>query len=157
VCLADVRGTGETRPADVSRLYSGARTTLAASEGLLGQTLLGSQLRDVRSVLRHLRSRGDLDARRVALWGDSCLPPNPNGRDLAVPLEAPCISQFFASIPAGSSIRRTDKIKLTVVKGKGDTWARSATTAVPSIFNVLVRGSARSHSDIRRHPHRTAG
>jgi dienelactone hydrolase len=86
VCLADVRGTGETHPADDSRLYSGARTTLAASEGLVGQTLLGSRLRDVRSMLRHLRSRGDLDARRVALWGDSFSPPNPKGRDLAVPL-----------------------------------------------------------------------
>jgi hypothetical protein len=86
VCLVDVRGTGETRPADDSRLYSGARTTISASEGLLGQTLVGSRLRDVRSVLRHLRSRGDLDARRVALWGDSFSPPNPEGRDLAVPL-----------------------------------------------------------------------
>jgi hypothetical protein len=86
VCLADVRGTGETRPADDSRLYSGARTTLSASEGLLGQTLLGSRLRDVRSVLRHLRSRSELDARRVALWGDSFAPANPEGRDLAVPL-----------------------------------------------------------------------
>jgi hypothetical protein len=88
VCLADVRGTGETRPADDSRLYSGGRSTLAASGGLLGQTLLGSRLRDVRSVLRHLRSRGDLDARRVALWGDSFSPPNPRGQDLAVPLGA---------------------------------------------------------------------
>jgi hypothetical protein len=86
VCLADVRGTGETRPFNDSRLYSGARTTLSASEGLLGQTLLGSRLRDVRSVLRHLRSREDLDARRVALWGDSFSPPNAEGRNLAVPL-----------------------------------------------------------------------
>ena len=37
-------------------------------------------------MLGHLRSRGDLDVRRVALWGDSFSPPNPKGRNLAVPL-----------------------------------------------------------------------
>jgi len=55
---------------------------------MLGQTLVGARLRDVRSVLRHLRRRADLDAGRVALWGDSFAPTNPAGRDLAVPLDA---------------------------------------------------------------------
>jgi hypothetical protein len=54
-----------------------------------GQTLVGSRLRDVRSVLRYLRTRADLDAGRVALWGDSFAPANPRGvRALAVPLDA---------------------------------------------------------------------
>ena len=55
---------------------------------MLGQTLVGSRLRDVRSVLRYLRTRADLDAGRVALWGDSFAPANPEGRTLAVPLDA---------------------------------------------------------------------
>ena len=55
---------------------------------MLGQTLVGSRLRDVRSVLRYLRTRADLDAGRVALWGDSFAPANPAGQDLAVPLDA---------------------------------------------------------------------
>jgi dienelactone hydrolase len=87
VCLVDVRGTGETRPADGSRRHNSTSTSLSATEWLLGQTLVGSRLRDVRSVLRYLRQRPDLDATRLALWGDSFAPPNPPDRDLAVPLE----------------------------------------------------------------------
>lgn len=87
VCLLDVRGTGETRPAGDSRRHTGSSTALSATEALLGQTLLGSRLRDVRSTLRYLRGRGDLDPRRLALWGDSFAPANPRDRNLAVPLE----------------------------------------------------------------------
>ena len=120
VCLADVRGTGETRPADDSRLYSGARTTLSASEGLLGQTLLGSRLRDVRSVLHHLRSREDLDARRVALWGDSFSPPNPEGQDGAVPLgveEFPDLAEPLGGLLALFGGLFEDGVRAVVVRG----------------------------------------
>jgi cephalosporin-C deacetylase-like acetyl esterase len=88
VCLPDVRGTGESRPADASRRHGGASTTLSATEWLLGQTLVGARLRDLRSVLRYLRTRADLAPGRVALWGDSLAPPNPPDRNLAVPLDA---------------------------------------------------------------------
>lgn len=87
VCLPDVRGTGELRPTDASRRYSGASTSLSATEWLLGQTLVGARLRDLRSVLRYLRTRADLAPGRVALWGDSVAPPNPKDRNLSVPLE----------------------------------------------------------------------
>jgi hypothetical protein len=88
VCLVDVRGTGETRPADDSRGRTGTAIDISATEWLLGQTLVGSRLRDVRSVLRYLRGRTDLDARRIGLWGDSFAPPNPPEAELAVPLDA---------------------------------------------------------------------
>jgi hypothetical protein len=88
VCLVDVRGTGETRPAEDSRRYNGSGTRISATEGVLGQTLLGSQLRDLRTVLRYLRGRTDLDVGRVALWGDSFAAPNPSDANLAVPLDA---------------------------------------------------------------------
>jgi cephalosporin-C deacetylase-like acetyl esterase len=88
VCLVDVRGTGESRPRDGSRRHDGASAAISEAEWMLGQTLVGSRLRDVRSVLRHLRTRPDLDAGRVALWGDSFAPANPGGRALAVPLDA---------------------------------------------------------------------
>jgi dienelactone hydrolase len=87
VCLLDVRGTVETRPAGDSRRHTGSSAALSATEALLGQTLLGSRLRDVRSALRYLRSRDDLDARRLAFWGDSFALTNPRDRNLAVPLE----------------------------------------------------------------------
>jgi dienelactone hydrolase len=88
VCLVDVRGTGETQPRDGSRRHDGALTTLSAAEWMLGQTLVGSRLRDVRSVLGYLRHRADVDATRIAVWGDSFAPANPADRDLAVPLDA---------------------------------------------------------------------
>ena len=88
VCLVDVRGTGETRPRDGSRRHNGASAAISEAEWMLGQTLVGSRLRDVRSVLRYLRTRADLDAGRVALWGDSFAPANPAGQALAVPLDA---------------------------------------------------------------------
>jgi hypothetical protein len=88
VCLVDVRGTGETSPRDGSRRHTGASAALSEAEWMLGQTLVGSRLRDVRSVLRYLRTRPDLDAGRVAMWGDSLAPANPAGQALAVPLDA---------------------------------------------------------------------
>ena len=81
-------GPARRGPATVRGGTTGASTAVSAAEWMLGQTLVGSRLRDVRSVLRYLRTRADLDAGRVALWGDSFAPPNPEGRVLAVPLDA---------------------------------------------------------------------
>jgi cephalosporin-C deacetylase-like acetyl esterase len=84
VCLPDLRGTGETRLAG-GRRYNSSATSHSAAELLLGQTLLGSRLRDLRSLLRYLRTRPDLDAARLALWGDSFASVNPPERRLDVP------------------------------------------------------------------------
>jgi hypothetical protein len=80
VCLVDVRGTGETRPRDGSRRHNGTSAAPSEAEWMLGQILVGSRLKDVRSVLRHLRTRADFDSGRVALWGDSFAPANPGVR-----------------------------------------------------------------------------
>jgi dienelactone hydrolase len=87
VCLPDLRGTGETRPG-ASRGRTSTATTISSTELMLGQTLVGSRLRDLRSVLRYLRNRSDLDAGRIALWGDSLAPANAEGQRLDVPLDA---------------------------------------------------------------------
>ena len=76
VCLPDVRATGETAPS-VDRGDGGPFQDLAEKEFDLGRSLLGSRLKDLRTVLAHLRSRTDVDASRIALWGDSFTPPNP--------------------------------------------------------------------------------
>jgi hypothetical protein len=75
VCLPDVRGTGETS-ADARRGPSSAEVRLAATELMLGGTLLGARLKDLRSVLAYLRTRDDIDRQQIALWGDSSAPPN---------------------------------------------------------------------------------
>lgn len=75
VCLPDVRGTGEVA-ATASRT-TGAME-FAVTELMLGETLPGAQLRDLRTILHYLKSRPDIRPDRIALWGDSFAPPNPD-------------------------------------------------------------------------------
>jgi len=86
VCLPDLRGTGETRP-DSGRGRSSESTDVAATELMLGRTLVGLRVRDLRSVLRYLRTKSDLDSKRIGLWGDSFAPVNAPERRFAMPLE----------------------------------------------------------------------
>jgi hypothetical protein len=76
VCLVDVRGTGETAPGP-GRGRNSRITAQSSSLLMFGETLLGGQLRDARSVLAWLRTRDDVDATRVAVWGES--PATPSG------------------------------------------------------------------------------
>lgn len=87
VCIPDVRGTGETSPG-AGRGRASSATSISSSEWMLGQSLLGARVRDVRSVLKHLRRHPKLDVRRLALWGDSFAEVNPPGRALKVPHNA---------------------------------------------------------------------
>lgn len=88
VCLVDLRGTGETAPESGPRGRSSTSTAISASELMLGQTLLGARLRDLRSVLRYVRTRFPAPGRRLGLWGDSLAVANPPDGDLAAPLDA---------------------------------------------------------------------
>jgi cephalosporin-C deacetylase-like acetyl esterase len=88
VCLADVRGTGETRPGSSAERGS-TRTSVSQTELILGRAVLGNQLDDLRTVIRWLRARDDIDGRALAVWGDSFAKPNPPGFTPAVPLDAP--------------------------------------------------------------------
>jgi cephalosporin-C deacetylase-like acetyl esterase len=76
VCLADVRGTGETAP-DMRRHPSAGEISLADTELMLGNTLLGARLKDLRTVMAYLRKRPEFDSSRMAYWGDSFAPVNP--------------------------------------------------------------------------------
>lgn len=95
VCLPDLRGTGETR-SGTARGRESADTSISSTELMLGETMVGARLRDVRGILGFLRTRSDLDARRIAVWGDSFAPANSPDRDLRVPLgipEKPALSE----------------------------------------------------------------
>jgi dienelactone hydrolase len=76
ICLPDLRASGETAPS-VERGDGGPFYDLAEKEFDLGRSLLGSRLKDLRTVLVYLRSRTDVDATRLALWGDSFAAFNP--------------------------------------------------------------------------------
>jgi len=77
VCLPDVRGTGETT-SEMHRGLNSEEESAAATEFMLGNTLLGARLKDLRSVLAYLSSRSDLDNDKISLWGDSFTPVNPS-------------------------------------------------------------------------------
>ena len=53
---------------------------------MLGETMVGTRLRDLRAIVHYLRTRRDLDARRLAVWGDSFAPHNAPEQDLKLPL-----------------------------------------------------------------------
>jgi len=102
VCLPDLRGTGETRP-DSGRGRGSESTDVAASELMLGRTLVGLRVRDLRSVLTYLRSRSDLAAKRAGLWGDSFASVNAPERRFEIPLEAdgqPTLSEPLGGLAA---------------------------------------------------------
>ncbi|MFN7995022.1 MAG: acetylxylan esterase [Bryobacteraceae bacterium] len=75
ICLPDVRGTGETSP-DGRRDAENDENMQAVNEHMLGETLLGRRLKDLRTVLAYLRRRTDVDGARAALWGESLAPVN---------------------------------------------------------------------------------
>ena len=75
ICLPDVRGTGEAA-ATLSR-EPGAMG-LAETELMLGETMLGARLKDLRTIYRYLAARPEIDPARIALWGDSFAETNPD-------------------------------------------------------------------------------
>ena len=76
VCLPDLRGTGESEP-DMRRGPSSTEVSSGATELMLGSSLLGARLKDLRTVLAYLRTRDDVDGSRIAIWGDSESQANP--------------------------------------------------------------------------------
>ncbi len=87
VALPDVRGTGETKAGGDSARHSSNRTSASLNEWLLGRTLLGLRLADARAVMRHLKTRADIDPKGVMLWGDSFAATNPADTPMATPME----------------------------------------------------------------------
>jgi hypothetical protein len=85
VCLADLRGTGDSARAGDERDRSSQSTDVAASYLMLGQPLLGQRLRDLRCVLRYLHGEPTIDPPRIGLWGESFAGPNPPGQRVDVP------------------------------------------------------------------------
>ena len=61
VCLPDLRGVGETSP-DLRRIPLSAGIEDAATELMLGRTMLGARLKDLRSVLVYAAGRPDIDS-----------------------------------------------------------------------------------------------
>ena len=84
VCLPDLRGCGESA-ADRSRGQYSVATGRSSTELMLGGTMVGAKLRDLRSVIRWLQSRKEVDGKKIALWGDSLAAVNAADADFDVP------------------------------------------------------------------------
>ena len=70
VCIVDVRATGEGQVSS-GRGRTSSSTGVSSSLLMLNDPLLAGQLRDVRTVLRWLETRADIDSQRLIVWGDS--------------------------------------------------------------------------------------
>ena len=144
VCLPDLRGTGETRPGD-GRGRGSEATSIAATELMLGRTLVGLRVRDLRSVIRHLRTRADLDPKRIALWGDSFAPPNPPDRRFEMPLEVdgqPGLAEPLGGLVALFGALYEEEVRAVAVRGGLSAFRSlldSSFCFVP--FDVIVPGA----------------
>jgi hypothetical protein len=124
ICLADVRGTGETEPEGGSDSVA----SLVATEFMLGSTGIGVQLKDARTVLRYLSRRGDLDPKRLALWGDSFAQVNPPGLLLDQSVrQAPGPQVIYESDPLGSVLALLtalyeDNVRAVAARGGLVSW-----------------------------------
>jgi cephalosporin-C deacetylase-like acetyl esterase len=128
VCMVDVRGTGELKPG-LGADRGSARTSVSQTNLILGQPVIGSQLKDLRTVLRWLRAREGINGERLAVWGDSFAKVNPPDVRLALPLdvEGPAISE-----PAGDHLALLAALfepKLAAV------YSRGGASRFTSMFN----------------------
>ncbi|MBY0514204.1 MAG: CocE/NonD family hydrolase, partial [Gemmataceae bacterium] len=144
VCLVDVRGTGESRPGGGSPDRGRARTSVAQTNLILGTPAAGMQLRDLRTVLRWVRARDDVDGTRVAVWGDSLSPVNPPGRDLAAPLDAPdlpAIAEPGGALLAELAELYEDGLAAVVARGGLTDYHSVLTSPYPYVpFDAVVPG-----------------
>ncbi len=116
VCLPDVRTAGETDPGGDSGRHSRTVDT-SATDLMLGQTALGTRLRDLRTVLRYLRSRDDLKSARLGLWGDSFAPVHdPQFRDPPIDADDPHEAQPVGGLLAIFAALFEDDVRAILVR-----------------------------------------
>jgi len=143
VCLPDVRGTGESSTGDARDRRSSATAT-AAGKLMLGQSVLGGRVRDLRTLFVYLRTRSDIDAHKVALWGESFVPGNAPETDIKVPYTAarrPAQSEPLGGLLALLGGLYEDDVRAVLVRGGLSDYQSlldSPFTYVP--FDIVVPG-----------------
>jgi dienelactone hydrolase len=119
VCLADLRGMGETRLGS-GRGRASSATSISSSEQMLGGTIIGEQLRDLSAVLDYLATHKGINGRRIGLWGESFAEFNEPGTRLDVPHDAdrfPLIGEPNAGLIAMIAGQDRPEIKACLVRG----------------------------------------
>jgi hypothetical protein len=88
VCLAQLRGVGDGRHGALYRGRISPSAEVCSVSLALGESLVVSRVRDLRSAIAYLGTRGEIDQARMALWGDSLAATNTGNVELAVPFDA---------------------------------------------------------------------
>lgn len=124
VCLVDLHGTGETEP-DSARGRTSYSTDLAASALMLGESMIGTRLHDLRGVLRFLQSLPEFEQAQWGLWADSLTVANPDCVVAQVPLDVePCpgLAEPGAALVALLTALFEDSISAVHVRGGLDSF-----------------------------------
>jgi dienelactone hydrolase len=88
VCLAELRGVGDGRPGELYRGRISPSAEVSSASLALGESLVSLRVRDLRSVIAYLSTRGEVDQGRMILWGDSLAATNTGSVELVVPFDA---------------------------------------------------------------------
>jgi dienelactone hydrolase len=144
VCLVDLRGTGESR-AGSDRGRRSEATSLAATAMMLGDTLVGQRLADLRSVIQYLRKQADFRKSKILLYGDSLAGTNAAADRLGRPLE---LDQPKLAEPLGATLALLaalfeDDVQVLAARGGLEGYANLCESPFVHIpFDCVVPGAA---------------
>ncbi len=88
VCLAELRGVGDGRHGELYRGRISPSSGVFSASLALGESLMSSRVRDLRSIIAYLSIQGEVDRERMILWGDSLATINTGNVELVVPFDA---------------------------------------------------------------------
>ncbi len=149
VVLVDVRGTGETQPAGEGRGRSGGVTGRSSSEWMLGQTILGQQVSDVRTVLAWLQQQQPRGS--VSLWGEGLVEPNAANASLAAPLDAerlPSVSEPLGMLAALIVALYEDDVDTVFARGGLVSYRSMLDSPYPWVPHDALIPGLLAHGDI---------
>lgn len=142
VCLPDLRETGVARGS-----HGNGPNSSTSHYALFFETpMLGYRVRDLRSVMKFLRTREDAPI-GFALWGDSFSSPNPPGADLRIPRRVsnrPRFSEPMGGMAAMLAALFEDDTNAVYIRGGLSTFQSVASSPFVLIpHDVVVPGMLR--------------
>jgi len=119
IALPDLRGCGETRPG-TDRGRTSQLTSLSATAQMLDETLLETQVRDLRTVIALLVKQDQFAKSVLALWGESFTPANGDDIRLDVPWDAdplPTFADPWAGLVTMFTAAMTNRVDCLNIRG----------------------------------------
>lgn len=88
VCVAELRGVGDGRHGELYRGRISPSAEVSSASLSLGESLVSSRVRDLRSIIAYLSTQEAVDQGRIILWGDSLAAINTGSVKVVVPFDA---------------------------------------------------------------------